>query len=332
MKKALSIILAVTLLSLTLVGCGGDSGSEDKKHIVFADAGWDSIKFHNAVAGLIAEEVYDYTWEEMPGSSPVTHEGVLTGEIDVHIEEWVMNIPTYFDDVKEDKLQELGLNFADTRQGFYVPRYVIEGDAERGIEAMAPDLKTVEDLQKYSHVFVDEENPDMGRVYGAIPGWDADDFMFAKYEYYNLDENYNYFRPGSDAALSTALSSAYDKGEAIVGYYWEPTWLMGKYDYVFLEEPESDESNFKDGASAIPATDTTIVASNDFYENNKEIVEFLSKYETSNKLTSEALAHIQDTGDNYKETAVWFLKEHPEFLDEWLEKEGAEIMKEVLDI
>ena len=322
----------VSLLALTVVGCSGGSGGS--KEIVFADAGWDSVKFHNAVAGTIADELWDYSWSEVPGSSPVTHEGVLKGEIDIHMEEWIMNIPTYEEDVEEGKLQELGVNFSETTQGFYVPRYVIEGDPERDIEAVAPDLKTVEDLQDYSDLFVDEEEPDKGRVYGAIPGWDADEFMHAKYEYYELDKNYNYFRPGSDAALSTALSSAYDKGEPVVGYYWEPTWLMGKYDFVFLEEPESNEENFKEGASAIPATDTTIVASNDFVdaEENKDLVEFLRNYQTSGQLTSDALAHIEATGDDYKATAEWFLKENPELLDEWLDSEDAETMKEALDI
>ena len=82
-KKFLSIALVVSLLAITVAGCSGDSGGGGGGggKIVFADAGWDSVKFHNAVAGTIVEELWDYTWEEVPGSSPVTHEGVLTGEI-----------------------------------------------------------------------------------------------------------------------------------------------------------------------------------------------------------------------------------------------------------
>jgi glycine betaine/proline transport system substrate-binding protein len=332
LKKIIGIILMVSLLALTLVGCAGDDSAEEG-HIVFADAGWDSIKLHNAVAGLIAEQLYGYTWEEVPGSSPVTHEGVLSQEIDVHMEEWTMNIPTYDQDLADGKMHQLSVNFSDNRQGFYVPRYVIEGDSERGIEAMAPDLKTVEDLKNYPDVFVDEEDSSMGRVYGAIPGWDADDLMFAKYEYYGLDENFIYFRPGSDPALSAALSNAYERGEAVVGYYWEPTWLMGKYDFVFLEEPEADLDTYKDGASEIPATDTTVIMSNEYYEDeaNKDLIEFLSNYQTSSALISEALAHIQDTGDDYAQTAEWFLKENTNLLDEWLSEEEAQVIKDYLN-
>ena len=330
MKKFLSVLMVVLILSMTLIGCSSDS-EEGRGEIKFADAGWDSVKLHNAIAGHIASELYGYTWTEVPGSSPITHEGVLNGEIDIHMEEWTMNIPTYYDDVESGKLKELSVNFDDNFQGFYVPRYVIEGDAERDIEPMAPDLKTVEDLKDYPEIFADEDDPSKGRAYGAIPGWDADDLMFAKYEYYGLDENFVYFRPGSDPALSTALSDAYEKGEAVVGYYWEPTWLMGKYDFIALEEPEADEDTFKDGASAIPATDTTVVMSNDFAEENPEMVEFLSKYETSSELTSEGLAHIQNTGENYEETAKWFLTEHDELLDQWLSEEDANKIRESLE-
>ena len=309
LKRILSLLLVTLLLVGTVTSFASDN-SKSGGHIVFADAGWDSIKLHNAVAGLIVEELYGYTWEEVPGSSPVTHEGVLSGEIDIHMEEWTMNIPTYNNDIESGSLQQLGVNFADNYQGFYVPRYVIEGDSERGIEAMAPDLKTVADLKDYPHIFPDADKDSMGRVYGAIPGWDADELMHAKYEHYNLDENYIYFRPGSDAALAAALSNAYERGEAVVGYYWEPTWLMGKYDFVALEEPEANPDNFKEGKSAIPSTDTTIVASNKFYDNedNKEVIGFLSNYKTSSALISTTLSHIEDTGDTYEEAAIWFLK------------------------
>jgi glycine betaine/proline transport system permease protein/glycine betaine/proline transport system substrate-binding protein len=302
----------------------------NNKEIVFADAGWDSIKFHNAVAGLIAEELYGYSWREVPGSSTVLHEGLINGEVEVHMEVWTDNLATYEKDLSEGKFKDLGTNFNDNYQGLYVPRYVIEGDEERGLEPVAPDLKYVWDLKKYPDVFPDAESKNMGRMYGAIPGWEVDTILHNKYLHYGLDENFIYFRPGSDAALASAITSAYEKGEPIVAYYWEPTWLMGKFDMVLLQDKPYDPATYKDGQTELPAVNVTVGVSNDFHENNPEMVEFLSKYKTSSSLTSEALAHMQDSGENYTETAKWFLTEHDELLDEWLNADDANTIRESL--
>lgn len=324
------------LVSILLTACGnnvnlGEDGNNG--HIVFANAQWESNMLHNAIAGTIAKEAFGYTWEEVPGSTAVMHEGLLIGEVDVHMEEWTDNIPQYQPDVDAGKLQELGINFDDNYQGIYVPRYVIEGDSERGIEPSAPDLKTVKDLDKYSDLFPDEEVAGKGRIYGAITGWEVDTILGNKVEYLGLDEKFEYFSPGSDPALQSAIISAYDRGEPIAAYYWEPTWLLGMYDMVLLEdEPYTNDEDFKAGKTELPAMNVTIAVSNEFYENedNKAVVELLSKYKTSSALTSEGLAYMQENDAGYEETARWFLQEHDELLDQWLSAEDAEAMREAL--
>ncbi|MBU5440092.1 ABC transporter permease subunit [Tissierella sp. MSJ-40] len=328
MRKFFSIIL---LLILVITSTFVYSEEVAIKEIAFADVGWDSVKFHNAVAGLIAEQIFGYKWREVPGSTTVLHEGLLKGEIDVHMEEWTDNLATYKKDLNEGKFKDLGVNFDDNDQGFYVPRYVIEGDAERGIKAIAPDLKYVWDLKKYPDIFPDAEIKGMGRVYGAIPGWEVDEIIHNKYLHYNLDENFVYFRPGSDAALSSALTSAYEKGEPIVAYYWEPTWLMGKYDFVLLKDKPFDANTYLEGKTELPSVKVNIGVSNKFYEQSPEMVEFLTKYKTSSALTSEALAHMQETGANYIETAKWFLKQHDELIDQWLNPGDAQKIRAYLD-
>ncbi len=328
MKKFLSIIL---LLILVITSIFVYSEEVTAKEIVFADVGWDSVKFHNAVAGLIAEQIFGYKWREVPGSTAVLHEGLLKGEIDVHMEEWTDNLVTYEKDLNEGKFKDLGVNFDDNNQGFYVPRYVIEGDAERGITAMAPDLEYVWDLKKYPDVFPDAEIKGMGRVYGAIPGWEVDEIIHNKYLHYNIDESFVYFRPGSDAAISSALTSAYEKGEPIVAYYWEPTWLMGKYDFVLLKDKSFDADTYLEGKTELPSVKVNIGVSNKFYEQSPEMVEFLTKYETSSALTSEALAHMQETGADYTETANWFLKQHDELIEQWLNPGDAQKIRAYLN-
>jgi glycine betaine/proline transport system permease protein/glycine betaine/proline transport system substrate-binding protein len=165
MKRIAAMLIA---LALTL-SIGLTAWAEPKTALTFAEVGWDSIRFHNAVAGTIAQEVFGYTWEEISGSTPITLEGLMSGDIDVHMEMWTDNLATYKDDIAQGRIQELSINFDDNFQGLYVPRYVIEGDAARGIEPVAPDLKTVEDLKKYADIFPDPEDPGKAASSAACP-------------------------------------------------------------------------------------------------------------------------------------------------------------------
>lgn len=307
MKKLLSLFAA---LSITVMACAPPvSAADEKKEIVFADVGWDSIELNNAIAGLIAEEIFGYTWSEVPGSTPITHEALINSEIDVNMEEWTNNITTYQEDLNAGKFTELGINFDDNYQGLYIPAYVAE---------KYPDLKNVKDLAKYPELFADPEDPDKGVIYGGIPGWEATEIMQKKINAYGLDEYYNYVVPGSTPALDSVITSAWDKKEPFVAYYWEPTWLMGKYDLVLLEDSPYDAATYKDGIGACPAVTVTIAVSNEFAQSNPEFCDFLSKYHTGSQLISEGLAYMQDNKADHSEAARWLLAQHPELAEEWL--------------
>ncbi len=332
MKKKIILnllcVIIVTLLSACSTNVSGDS---EPIKAVFADAGWDSIRFHNAVASYIGNSAYNINGDDIPGTTPITYNGMISGDVDVYMEVWVDNLPTYYQDLDAGKFKELGINFDDNKQGFYVPRYVIEGDAERGIKPMAPDLKTVEDLKKYSDVFVDPDDKTKGRIYGAISGWEVDTVMRNKYKFYGLDESYDYFDPGSEAASVAVIASSYDKGEPIVSYHWDPTWLTGKLDLVILEDAPYDEQLYPLGQTECPSMNITICVSNDFYEKAPEYCEFLSKYRTSSALTADALSYIQDTDASMTEAAEWFLKEHDELITNWLPEDKAELVRSKLN-
>ena len=266
---ALAVALAAALLAVGSTVCFAQDQAAEKTTITFADVGWDSIKLNNALAGLVAEEVFGYTWQETPGSTPISHEALVAGEVDVHMEEWTDNIASYHDDLDAGKFVELGVNFNDNYQGFYIPRYVAD---------QYPDLKTVQDLAKYPELFPDPEDPSKGIIYGGIAGWEITEIMEKKVAAYGLDQYYNYFVSGSDAILNTAMTSAWDKQEPIVAYYWEPTWLLGMYDFVLLEDSPYDPAVYQDGIGACPAVSVTVAVSNDFAASNPEYCEFLSNF------------------------------------------------------
>lgn len=120
------------------------------------------------------------------------------------------------------------------------------------------------------------------------------------------------------------MVSAWDKKAPIVAYYWEPTWLLGKYDFVLLEDEPYDAERYHEGYGACPSVTVTVAVSNDFAASNPEFCAFLAKFEMSSAMISEALAYMNTTNAGYEEAAEWLLtKSHPELLDRWLSPEQA---------
>lgn len=87
----LMILTAFLVLQGILSGCSPD----EKRPVVFADPGWDSVRFHNAVAQLVAEKVYGLKTEILYGSTPITQAALVRGDADVNMELWTDNVPTY---------------------------------------------------------------------------------------------------------------------------------------------------------------------------------------------------------------------------------------------
>jgi len=303
--------------------------SGQKGTLVFADAGWDSIRIHNAIAATIIEKGYGYKTEVLTGSSPIVIQGLRQGDIDICMEAWTDNIlELYQGGIAEGEIIELSVNFDDNAQGLYVPTYVIKGDPERGIPPLAPDLKSIKDLPRYWQVFQDPDNPAQGRIYGSPPGWAADQILRTKMETYNLHEWYDYFNPGSDTALNTSLVSAYEKGEPWVGYYWDPTWITGKYDLTLLaDEPYTIDKWEAGYACEFPGVKVTVAVNARMPEKAPEVMAFLKNYRTSTKITSQLLAFMQDHAGDIEATTQWFFAEYEDLWTSWVTPEVAAAVK-----
>ncbi|MCT1905513.1 ABC transporter substrate-binding protein [Oceanobacillus sojae] len=327
MKK---LLIALTTLSILFLAACGDSSDGEIDTIVFTDAGWDSVNVHNYIAGKIVEEGYGYDTDITSGSTAATMQGLKDGDINVNMEVWTDNIRELYEELTEaGDIETLSVNFDDNNQGIYVPAYVIEGDPDRGIEPLAPDLKTVEDLKKYPEVFEDPEDPGKGRLINAPSGWEVEQAINDKFDFYGLDETFNNFSPGSDSAIITDLARAYKAGEGWVGYYWSPTAITAKYDLILLEEAPYDEEVWEESrGTEFPPNDVVISVHSDFPEQAPEVAEFLEHYETSSALTEEALEYMEDNEASTEEAALWWMQEHEDIWTEWVPDDVAQ---DVLD-
>ncbi|MGI6037216.1 MAG: ABC transporter substrate-binding protein [Limnochordia bacterium] len=311
-----------TLLLLTFVGLGTASA----QRVVLADFSWESVQVHNRIAAFILEHGYGYQVDFQFGESLPGLLGLRRGDIDIAMEIWEDNLREVYDEaLAKGEVIELGQNFPDAPQGWYVPTYVIEGDPERGIEPVAPDLRSVADLAKYPELFPDAEYRNRARFYNAPPGWVAQSINSAKLISYGLDELYVDFATGSDTSLAMAIYHAYQRGEPVVAYYWEPTWIMGALDMTLLEEPAFDENLWTQEAGypcAYPAASVKIAVNADFAHRAPEVVDFLANYQTTLAHNNDFLAYMEEQKASAEDAAIYFLEEYPEVWQSWIPDEG----------
>jgi ABC-type proline/glycine betaine transport system substrate-binding protein len=366
-KRKFAFLILMTVLIIVLAACQPTAAVEQpaseqaaaepvaqndvKKEVIrFGDQQWDTLWINNAIAGYVIEKGYGYPVETIELTTPVALQSIENGDIDVIMELWRANIMEWYNRVtSEGSVVDLGNSFDVSTQGWYVPRYVIEGDTERGIEAMAPDLKSVSDLANYTNVFQDPEDPSKGVFVNAITGWQVAEVNRAKFKAYNLLDLYNFQEPGSSGALDAAIAGAYKKGEPVLAYYWEPTWLMGTYDMVLLEEPEFTQDCWNEIAQYVEGTisldevtenagcafETTGIhkgVNAGLQERAPEVTEFLAKMELPTPLLNELAAYMAaDDQIDADDTAVYFLKNHPELWTKWVSEDTAAEIQATLD-
>ncbi|WP_350449890.1 ABC transporter substrate-binding protein [Aminobacterium mobile] len=324
MKKNLlkkTILIGICMLIILSAETLPLRAAEEK--VTFIDFSWDSVQIHNRIAGYIITHGYgretDYMFaESLPGLL-----GIERGDAQIIMELWADNVHEWWQKAQEKgKVISLGENFPNAPQGWYVPTYVIKGDQARKLLPVAPHLKSVKDLPKYWKLFKDLEEPSKGRFYNGPAGWKVHSINLDKLKAYNLYKTYEAFDPGSQTALASVIASAYEKGEPVLAYYWEPTAIMGKYSMTKLEEPPYNKKTWETTRKcAFPSAKVLILANSQFALSNPDIAEFLKRYQTTIDQNNKALAYMRDTNSTVMETAIWFLKTYSRVWKEWVQDE-----------
>lgn len=321
--KIVMVALGLLLILLPFAGCAAEAPEEPA---VFADLGWESAQVHSRIAAFILENGYGYPPSEyIPGETIPLFAGLSRGDVDINMECWVENQQEAYDKaIAAEEVVDLGDNFWDNWQGWLVPTYLIE----QGLMAESP---SIDDMPNYWELFQDPEDPTKGVFYSCIAGWECEKINEEKFMEYGLDEYYNVFLPGSGAALAASMVGAYEKGEPWFGYYWAPTWILGKLDMTVVEEPPYDETVWETNhACAYPAVHVNIVVNAQWAENNSKAVEFLTNYTTTTAQNNKVLAYMQEEEASTAEAAIYYLQEYEDTWTQWVPSDVADKVKAAL--
>ena len=297
------------------------------KTVKFAGLNWESGSVLTEVMRSVMEKGYNCKTESIPGNTVAMEVALSKNDIQVLAEEWVGRSDAWNTAAKAGSVTPLGKVIVGASEGWYVPEYVIKGDASRGIKPMAPALKSVADLPTYKALFKDIEEPSKGRFLNCPTGWTCEGVNTQKLKAYKLTDSYVNFRPGTGPALDAAITSDYQRGKPLLFYYWAPTALMGKFKFIKLQEPAFNDACFKTLAnkdnpnpcgSAAPEAVIQVGVSTIFKNADPVLSNFLSKFNIPLDVLNKSLAEMADQKLTAQQVAHSFLQQHPEIWKKWV--------------
>lgn len=329
-----SLLISLIIVgNLLLSGCSPTVSDNEKDkyrqstEIVFADAEWESIRLHNRIAGYIIEHGYGYHPSYLAGETLPLLKALSEGDIDIMMEVWTSDYPEQWKQIlKSGTVKDLGCNYSAV-QGCFIPAYMIEGDTERGIEPVIPELKSVQDLPAYAEIFKLSATSNKGTILNAPRGWPAEAINKEKFKNYHLSTSYILLPSDSEQYLTVSLDKAYERGEAWLGYARDPSIITAGHKMFLLREDPFNEEQWKLGyGCAYPETEVMIAAISDMNVTAPELLDFLQKYATTRKQNEEILLCLKNADGNRELAVQQWLQKNPDVWSQWV---PADIAKKI---
>ncbi|MEM7189059.1 MAG: glycine betaine ABC transporter substrate-binding protein [Pseudomonadota bacterium] len=249
----------------------------------------------------------------MPSGSALD-EGMRAGDLDFGCERW----PTY-DATKDKYVTDFGgdgsiVYYAPTgivgQSGYYVPRYLVEGDG-----ALAPDLKSYEQLNQYKDLFKTLESGDQGRIIGCpVAAWECEDAK--RMEMLGID--FVVTELGSEVAHFAEMQAAYKRKEPFIAYAWEPHWIFAVMDLVEVKLPDYTVDGW-------PATDwgedvTVWYGPKELAEKHPEIVALMQNARINNAESADMMFRIDEKGEDMEDVVAEWVANNEDRWSTWIPK------------
>lgn len=325
-------------LALTLVAGGTQAQQvphlggwcDAGKTILFAGITWKSGRFYTELVRQILERGYGCKTAVVEGTSEETGLALNQNKLQVWMENWGARDTIPQQGLAEGRIRMVGQLFAGGGvEGWFVPEFVVKGDAKRGIKPLAPDLRTVEDLKRYAHIFSADGKPgSKGLFYNCLASWSCSGFNDQRLKAYGLAGSFESYRPSSTAALDMMIAGAMGVDKPVLFYYWYPAALTAsQFRFVRLEEPAYNDACWKTitnpaepkpCGSAFKNTPLLVGVSTPFANENPELVKLLEKVQLSGEQLGKALFRMTEKRGSDTQEAVEFVFRHPEAWKSWV--------------
>jgi glycine betaine/proline transport system substrate-binding protein len=321
--KSLAALALALIFTWSLAGCGGGittAAVKTRPVIRLIEADWSSNIIGTEIASQVLTGQLGYKTEKIQTSVTAGWAAIDRGDADAAVECW---LPGRLPEIKPflDKgNMELGTQIFPGGAGWFMPRFVSQGDTARGIKAVAPDLKSILDLKTSWKTFENPEKPGLGELVGGSPGWTDDPLDRSMIRAYALP----LWRSNqSESVICARMLAADKKGQPLLMYLWWPHWLFAQVDMVMLSEPDPwyegafvDDS--KDYKAGHPPFDVHTVVATRLKQTAPDAYALIKNMVLGEKTANALMLKVDVEKQNVNSVAADWIKQHQAVIDKWL--------------
>jgi glycine betaine/proline transport system substrate-binding protein len=199
-----------------------------------------------------------------------------------------------------------------------------------------PEIKgmTAVEILEHPEWFPSKEDPSKGAFVGCPAGWGCQIANASLFRAFEMEKKgWVLIDPGSAAGLDGTISKASDSGSPWIGYYWNPTSMVGKYDLQPVDwgVPYAGAENWNncimlpDEQCADPKPSAwtksevnSIVSANFAKTGGKDVLKYVKKRTYPGPVMNGMLVYMADNQAKGSDAAIEFLKKHEDIWTKWV--------------
>jgi glycine betaine/proline transport system substrate-binding protein len=321
--------------SLLLCAGAGGASAQSCGDVTIASMNWQSAETLANIDKLILSKGYGCNAQVITGDTVPTLTAMAEkGRPDIAPEASVSQAPGVVTRAIADKrlIETVNVLPDGYVNGWWIPKYFADAH---------PEIKSIADVLKNPKLFPAPEDASKGAVYSGPQGWGGTVITAQLFKAYDGSKaGFTLVPTGSGAALDASLIKAYERKQGWVGFYWEPTALLGKYKMVRLSSGAHDEGEWKRCTTVADCPDPktndwpteqakTLVTAK-FAQRSGPVMDYLKARQISNADMNKAMSWAMDHQASGEDAARQFLKANPEVWSKWVSPEAAKKIKDSL--
>jgi glycine betaine/proline transport system substrate-binding protein len=284
--------------------CKGDGSKGTVKMMINQ---WVGAAANVAVAQCLLQQM-GYKVQTSTLAEEVAWQGFQTGEVDVILENWGHpDLEKKY--IQTDKLaQDAGPNGVTGIIGWYVPGWMVD---------KYPDITDWNNLNKYADLFKTSESGDKGQFLGSDPTFvQYDEALIA-----NLKLNYKDIFSGSEAATITAFQQADKNKTPLIGYFYDPQWLLNEIKLVQVKLPPYTpgcDADLKKVACDYPPYILNKIVRTKFMETGGDAATFIKNFKWGNADQNSVADAITNKNMAPEDAAKQWIDANPTVWQAWM--------------